>query len=102
MPRPQHIYHAIQNIVAIQVTLYNIQFKSTSQSLSTAYPSLQDIIPHAVYHSLALLRMGTELPKTCWADLKTNKLLLLQLVGHLLYLYNITNITNKAKQTFYK
>ena len=26
-----------------------------------------DIIPHAVIHSLALLRMGIELTETCWA-----------------------------------
>ena len=43
-------------------------------------------IPHAVNHSLALLRMGKELPETFLANLKTNKLLLLHLVGHLRYL----------------
>ena len=45
-----------------------------------------DIIPYAVIHNLALLRMGKELPETCWTNLKFNKLLLLHLVGHLLYL----------------
>jgi len=44
------------------------------------------IIPHAVIHSLVLLKMGKELPQTCWANLKMNKLLLLHLVGPLLYL----------------
>jgi hypothetical protein len=43
-------------------------------------------IPHAVNHSLALLRMGKELSETFLANLKTNKLLLLHLVGHLRYL----------------
>jgi len=45
-----------------------------------------DIIPHAVIHSLTLLKMGKELPETCSANLMINKLLLLHLVGHLLYL----------------
>ena len=39
------------------------------------------IIPHAVNHSLALLRMGKKLPETFWADWKISKLLLLHLVG---------------------
>ena len=43
-----------------------------------------DIIPHAVIQSIVLLRMGKELPETCRANLKINKLLLLHLVGHLL------------------
>ena len=38
-------------------------------------------------HSLALLKMGNELPETCWDNLKINKLLLLHLVGPLLYLF---------------
>ena len=46
----------------------------------------RDIILHAVNRSLALLRMGKELPETCLANLKINKLLLLHLVGHLIYL----------------
>jgi len=50
----------------------------------------EDIIPHAVNHSLALLRMGKELPETCWANLKINKFLLLHLFGHLLYLWQYT------------
>jgi len=50
-----------------------------------------DITPHAVNLSLALLRMGKELPETSWANLKINKLLLLHLVGHLLYLYSQIN-----------
>ena len=44
-------------------------------------------IPHAVSHSLALLRIGKELPETCRANMKINKLLLLHLVGHPLYLF---------------
>ena len=55
---------ANQSIAPIQVTLYNIQFKSTSRSLSIVYPSLQDSIPNAVNHNLALLGMGKELPET--------------------------------------
>jgi len=35
-----------------------------------------DFILHAVHHSLALLRMGKELPETCWADLKINKIVI--------------------------
>jgi len=45
------------------------------------------IIPQAVIHSLALLKMDKELPETCRGNLKINKLLLLHLVGPLLYLY---------------
>jgi len=45
-----------------------------------------DIIPHAVNQNPELLRMGKELPETCWVNLKIRKLLLLHLVGHLLYL----------------
>ena len=45
-----------------------------------------NIIPRAVIHSLALLKMDKELPETCWTNLKINKLLLLHLVGPLLYL----------------
>ena len=45
-----------------------------------------DIIPNAVSESLAFLKMGKELPETCWANFKINKLLLLHLVGPLLYL----------------
>ena len=39
------------------------------------------IIPHAVNHSLVLLRMGKKLPEICWADWKINRMLLLHLVG---------------------
>ena len=46
----------------------------------------EDSIPRTVNHSLALLMMGKELPETCSANLKINKLLLLHLVGHLLCL----------------
>ena len=45
-----------------------------------------DIIPNAVSHSLALLKMGKKLPETCWANLKINKFILLHLVGPLFYL----------------
>ena len=34
-----------------------------------------DTIPHAVHHSLTLLKMDEKLPETCWADLEINKLL---------------------------
>jgi len=44
-----------------------------------------DSIRHAVNHSLALLIMCKELLEVYWAVLKTNKLLLLYLVGTLLY-----------------
>jgi len=33
-----------------------------------------DIIPRAVNHSLALLRIDKELPETCWTNLKIKKL----------------------------
>jgi len=36
-----------------------------SNCMLTVYPSLQDTIPHAVNHSLALLKMGKLLPETC-------------------------------------
>ena len=44
------------------------------------------IVPHAVKHSLALLRMGKKMPETCWADWNINKLLLLHLIVLLNYL----------------
>jgi len=43
------------------------------------------IIPHAVIHSLVLLKMGKELPEKCSANLKINTFLFLHLVGSLLY-----------------
>jgi len=55
------------------------------------------IIPHAVNHSLVLLRMGKELPETCWANLKINKLSLLHLVGHLLYSFVIQCLSTTNK-----
>ena len=43
-------------------------------------------MPHAVDHSLALLRMDKELPEIYRANLKISELLLLHLVGHQIYL----------------
>ena len=63
------------------------QIVSISAFQATGRQQLGCIIPHAVKHSLALLRMGKKLPETCWADWNINKLLLLHLVGLLHYLY---------------
>jgi len=37
--------------------------------MPTVYPSLQDTLPHAVNHSLALLKMGKLLPETFFSPL---------------------------------
>ena len=58
------------------------------------------MIPHAVKHSLALLRMGKKLPETCWADWNTNKLLLLHLVGPLHYLYQWCTVKQTSNLDF--
>jgi len=55
-----------------------------------------DIIPHAVNHSLALLRICKELPETCRVNLKINKLLLLHVVGPLLYLYRWSTVKHTS------
>ena len=60
---------------------------STSAFQATGRHLLGCIIPQAVKHSLALLRIRKKLPETCWADWNVNKLLLLHLVGLLHYLY---------------
>ena len=57
------------------------------------------IIPHAVIHNLALLRMGIELPETCWADLKINKFLLLHLFGPLLHFE--TKVFRENQNTYF-
>jgi hypothetical protein len=44
------------------VNLYDIPYKNY---MTTVYPSLQDTIPHAVNHSLMLLKMGKKLPEAC-------------------------------------
>ena len=46
---------------------------SASAFQTTDRQQLGCIIPHAVNHILALLRMGKKLPETCWADWKINK-----------------------------
>ena len=68
------------NTLHTQHTVRAVTFQASDRQQSGC------IIPRAVIHSLALLRMGKELPETCWANLKINELLLLHLVGHLLYL----------------
>ena len=60
---------------------------SASAFQTTGRQKLECIIPHAVKHSLVLLRMDKKLPKTCWADWNINKFLFLHLVGFLHYLY---------------
>ena len=55
------------------------------------------IIPHAVIHSLALLKMGKELPVTCWANLKINKLLVMRVVGPVLYLFRMKLFLHKSR-----
>ena len=62
----------------------------TIVSASTGRQKLGCIIPHAVKHSLALLRMGRKSPEACWADWNIHKFLLLHLVGPLHYLYQDT------------
>jgi len=74
---------------------YILVAKATSRSLPSVYPSLQGIIPHAVIHSLALQKMGKDLPETFWAKLKISKLLLLYLVGPLLYVDDVRSNTHQ-------
>ena len=57
------------------------------------------IIPQALKHSLALLRMGKILPETCWADWNINKLLFLHLVGLLHYLYQWFTVQKKTSNS---
>jgi len=40
------------------------------------YPCLQDNTLHCCNYSLTLLKMGRWLPKTCWADSKINKIVI--------------------------
>ena len=55
-------------------------FRSALQA--TGRKHIGCIIPHAVIHNLALLRMGKKLSETCWGDWKISKSLLLNLVGY--------------------
>jgi hypothetical protein len=70
--------------------LQHPSYHTHSATLPFSGPSLLQhkiAIPHAVNHSLALLKMGKKLPETCWADpWRSIKLLLLHLVGLLYYL----------------
>jgi len=57
-----------------------------------------DIIPHAVIHSLAVLRMEIELPETCWAYVKVNKCLLLHLFGlYCIYRTDILSLFGRGR-----
>ena len=70
--------------------LHTEHIVNASSFQATSRQQLGCIIPHAVKHSLGLLRMGKKLPETCWADWNINKFLLLHLVGLLLYLHRRT------------
>ena len=60
------------------------------------------IIPQAVKHSFALLRMGKKLPETCWADWNINKLLLSHLVGLLHYLSHVISSHCSRRTVFWQ
>ena len=77
--------------------LHTEHIVSNSALQATSRQQLGHILPHAVKHSLVLLRMGKKLPETCWAHWNTTKLLLLHLVGLLHYLYQWCMV----KQTSY-
>ena len=68
-----------------KTVFYSMWYNAPKLLSATGRQQLGCIIPQAVKHRLALLRMGKKLPETCWADWNT-KLLLLHLVGLLHYL----------------
>ena len=69
--------------------LHKKHIASASAFQATGRQQLGCIIPQAVKHSLALLRMGKKLSETYWADWNNNKILLFHLVGLLHYLHFI-------------